>query len=68
MNFDGPHLICGFIFSGIGFIYFSYGKKQGVLPLVIAGAVLMFYTYAVDSIPWIIGLGIAISAAPWFIR
>lgn len=42
-------LIGGFLFSGIGFIAFMYGKGGASLRLMILGAVLMAYPYFVSD-------------------
>ena len=38
-------LIAMLLFSGIGFVAFSYGRKMERWPLVIGGVVLMVYPY-----------------------
>lgn len=67
MSFDGPQLIFGFIFSGVGFVYMSYGKKMQRLSYLLCGVTLMIYPYFTDSLAPLIGIGAVLSAVPWFI-
>jgi hypothetical protein len=67
-NFDPPHIICGLIFSSVGFVYFSYGRKMSVFELVMTGLALMTYPLFVESIPWNIGIGVVLSLLPFFFK
>ena len=56
------------IFAGaIGAGYFIYGKRQTKFVPMIAGALLCIYPYFVDSLPWLLGIGIALVAAPFVV-
>jgi hypothetical protein len=57
VNFDASTLIAGFVVSGVGFVLFSYGRKMGRVPHVVAGLVLMVFPYFVPGV-WLM-LGIA---------
>jgi hypothetical protein len=48
--------------------YFVYGKKQGKPVPLIAGILLSVYAYCFDSLLWIVIIGVALIAAPFFIR
>lgn len=50
MNFDASTLIAGFVVSGVGFVLFSYGRKMGRVPHVVAGLVLMVFPYFVPGV------------------
>jgi len=60
MNFSAGNLIAGLVFSGIGFVAFSYGKKQDRTQAMVLGAALMVYPYFTPSamITCIVGLGL----------
>ena len=47
----GPELIASLIVSSIGFVAFSYGKRQRRVPQVVAGLLLMVFPYAVPQVP-----------------
>ena len=68
MSIDVPLIIAGFIFSGVGFVYLMYGKKQGNLHLAADGLVLMIYPYFVSSLPICIAIGILGSVLPFIMR
>jgi len=42
---------------------FIYGKKQSRIPHLVAGLILMIYTYVVTSALWMILIALAILAA-----
>jgi hypothetical protein len=54
-------LIGGLIFSGIGFVAFTYGRKQGLLKTSIIGVVLMLYPYFVGDAVWLYVIGLLLT-------
>ena len=56
------------IFTGaIGVGYFMYGKRQARFMPLIAGMLLCIYPYFVDSVTWLVVVGVALMAAPFLI-
>ena len=56
------------IFTGaIGVGYFMYGKRQARFVPLIAGMLLCIYPYFVDSVTWLVVVGVALMAAPFLI-
>jgi hypothetical protein len=51
--------------SGVGFVLFTYGKKQDRFPHLAAGLVLMIYPYFVGSAVPMLLVGAAIVGALW---
>lgn len=51
--------------SGVGFVLFTYGKKQDRFPHLGAGLVLMIYPYFVGSAVPMLLVGAAIVGALW---
>jgi hypothetical protein len=49
--------------SGAGYILFTYGRKMGRFPQLIAGLALMTYPYFSGSIAGLVGVGTLIGAA-----
>ncbi len=66
MSLDPTWLILSLIPSGIGFVLFVYGKKQGRWPHLAAGVAMMVYPYFATSVVSLVGVGAAISAALWY--
>lgn len=62
MNFDAGNIIAGLVVSGVGFVFFSYGKKMGRAPHVITGLVLMIFPYFVPGVLLMLGIGALICA------
>ena len=66
MNFDPTWLMFSLIPSGIGFVLFVYGKKQGRWPQLAGGLLLMAYPYFTQSVATLLGVGIALGAAIYY--
>lgn len=52
MELDAGTLVAGFVVSGVGFVFFSYGRKMGRPIHVITGLVLMVYPYFIPTV-WV---------------
>jgi hypothetical protein len=65
MTLDPTWLILPLIPSGIGFVLFTYGKKQGRGPHLAAGVAMLVYPYFATTPLSLIGVGAAIGAALW---
>ena len=61
-------LIWGVLFSSIGIGYFMYGKSQARILTMVCGVGLMVYPYFVGSALWMVLIGVALTAAPWYWR
>ena len=66
MSLDPTWLLLSLIPSGIGFVLFVYGKKQGRWPHLAAGVAMMVYPYFATSVVSLVGVGAAISVALWY--
>jgi len=65
MSFDPGLLFLSLITSGVGFVLFMYGKKQGRGPQLVGGIVLMVYPYFVSSLAMSLGIFVAVVGATW---
>ncbi|MGE0043963.1 MAG: hypothetical protein AB7H88_03330 [Vicinamibacterales bacterium] len=65
MSFDPAFLLVSLAASGVGFVLFSYGRKQARLPQVVGGVALMVYPYFVSTVPGLLLAGAVIGAAVW---
>ena len=65
MNFDPTWLFLSLIPSGIGFVMFVYGKKQGRLPLLAGGLALMVYPYFTETTTSLVAVGLALGVGTW---
>jgi hypothetical protein len=65
MSLDPTWLFLSMIPSGVGFVLFAYGKKQGRWVMTIAGVVFMVYPYFTQSIAAMLGVGVVLSVATW---
>lgn len=65
MSFDPGILFFSLITSGVGFVLFVYGKKQGRGPQLVAGIVLMVYPYFVPDLLWNVVIFLVVCVATW---
>ena len=65
MSMDPGLLFFSLITSGVGFVLFMYGKKQGRAPQLIAGIVLTVYPYFVPDLLWNVIIFFVICAVTW---
>ena len=57
MDLDASTLIAGLVVSGIGFVFFSYGRKMSRAPHIITGLVLMVFPYFVPGVLLMCAIG-----------
>jgi len=67
-GFSFTNLIPGFIFSGIGFVAFIYGKKQDNFKSFSIGIALMVYPYFLTSTFWLYAVGIGLCLLLYYWR
>jgi hypothetical protein len=65
MSLDASSLFAGLIVSGIGYVLFSFGRKQARPPQMIGGLLLMIFPYFVPSVPWMLGVAAALCGLVW---
>lgn len=66
MTFDPTWLFLQLIPGGIGFVLFTYGKKQERWLYLTAGLLLMVYPYLATTVTSLIVVGMAIVCGLWF--
>lgn len=64
-SFSAVNIIGNLLFSGIGYIAYSYGKKMDKTRVMIQGVVLMGYSYVVSDTLWMYVIGAALTAWTW---
>lgn len=68
INLDPKNLLAMFLFSGIGYIYFSFGRRQARPKVMLCGIALMGYSYFTSTVGWTVGVGVLFSVAPFVLR
>ena len=66
MSFDPTWLFISLIPSGVGFVLFVYGKKQGRWPQMVGGLLLMVYPYFATSLVSLVATGSVIGFMLWY--
>jgi hypothetical protein len=56
------------LFGSIGLGFFIYGKKQRAVVPMVCGLALMLFPYFVSNVMLLVGIGILLSALPYFLR
>ena len=67
MNLDANSLLASLLIGSVGFVSFVYGKKQRRLPQMLVGFALMAFPYFVASVPWMLGIAVALLGALWLL-
>jgi hypothetical protein len=67
MNLDANWLLASLLVSSIGLVAFLYGKKQGRIPHIVIGLILVVYTYFVSNILLIFVIAAVLIALLWFV-
>ena len=65
---DSSTILWGMLFGSLGLGYFMYGKRQKRVMPFACGLALMVFPYFIANFWLLIGVGIVISALPYFIR
>ena len=56
MNLDPGYLLASLVVSGVGYVLFSYGRKQSRLPQMVLGIVMLVYPYFITDLAWMLGI------------
>ena len=67
VDFDANALFASFIVGGIGFVAFVYGKKQGRVPQMLAGLILMVFPYFVSNLALMGGIAATVLGLLWLV-
>jgi hypothetical protein len=65
--FNASFLFASLLWGSVGFGYLIYGKKQGALPAMIGGILMMAGSYLVSSWLWMSLLSIALMVAVYWL-
>jgi hypothetical protein len=64
---DPNGLLASLFIGSIGVVMFLYGRRQGRVPHVAVGIVLIVYTYFVSSVVWMLVIAAALLALLWLV-
>lgn len=66
MEFDPTLLMLSLVPSGIGFVLFTYGRKQDRWPQLLCGLLLMVYPYFTGTVGTMVSVRIFLGAGLYF--
>ena len=67
-HFSFANIVGNVLFSGIGYVAFTYGKRMDDMPMMVKGGVLMGYSYVVPATLWLYLIGTGLTAWVWLTR
>jgi hypothetical protein len=65
VNLDGNALLASLFIGLVGSACFLYGKRQGRIPQMLIGAVLVIYPYFVPNIGVMLAIAVGLIFALW---
>jgi hypothetical protein len=65
MSIDPTFLVASLFVSSVGFVLFTYGRKQRRMPHAAVGILMLVYPYFVTNVPWMLGLVPVLLALLW---
>jgi hypothetical protein len=65
VDINANELFASLLVSSIGLVAFIYGKRQGRLPQMLAGLVLMLFPYFVSNVLLMFGIATAVLGGLW---
>ena len=66
MDIDAGSLIAGFLVSGVGYVFFNYGRKMGRPIHLITGLLLMVYPYFIPTVWVMVLIGVLLCGLNYF--
>lgn len=67
MGMSMGSLLANLLFSGIGFVYFKYGRNTQSTPAIVTGVALMVYPYFISNTLYMVLTGLGIMLAHWLL-
>ncbi len=64
---DPNGLLASLFIGSIGLVIFLYGKKQGRIPHLVIGLVLLVYGYFLSSVAWMLVIAVLLLALLWLV-
>ncbi len=66
VDIDAGSLIAGFLVSGVGYVFFNYGRKMGRPIHLITGLLLMVYPYFIPTVWVMVLIGVLLCGLNYF--
>lgn len=65
MNLDGNALLASLLIGLVGSAFFMYGRRQGRIPQMAVGVVLVVFPYFVSSVALMFAIAAGLVVALW---
>lgn len=67
-HFSAANIVGNLLFSSIGYVAYSYGRRMNNFRVAAQGGVLMAYSYIVSDTFWMYVIGAALTGWIWATR
>jgi hypothetical protein len=67
MSLDPAWILLELVVGGVGFILFTYGRKQERVPQLVAGLLFMVYPFFVTSSAGLVAVAVLLGGALWWV-
>jgi len=67
MSLSPGWILIELLLGGIGFVLFTYGRKQERPPQLVTGILYMVYPFFVTSPAWLIVVGLLLGGGLWWV-
>ena len=65
MSLDPTYLMASLFVSGVGYVFFSYGRKQRRFPQITVGMIMLVYPYFVSDVTLMLAVMVGLIALVW---
>jgi hypothetical protein len=65
MSFDAGWIMWELVLGGVGFVLFTYGRKQQRIPQLVAGLLFMVYPMFVSGVVGLLLVGCLLGGGLW---
>ena len=65
---DTANLLWGLLFGSIGVGFLIYARRERAPVPLVAGLALSIYPFFINNTLWLVLIGVALTAVPYFIR
>lgn len=68
VEMNTANLLWGLLFGSIGVGFLIYARRERAPVPLVAGLALSIYPFFINNTLWLVLIGVALTAAPYFIR
>jgi hypothetical protein len=66
MSFEPAWILLELVLGGVGFVLFTYGRRQQRVPQLVAGLLFMVYPFFITSTVALAAVGLLLAGGLWW--